>query len=87
MRRSRSEPFRDFAWTSGLAGYSFGLAASLMRGCWLPAERVGTRERRCAPACLLEGEAGAGVHHRCAAGVDSRDDLLVVDPLQVGAGR
>jgi hypothetical protein len=25
MRRSLSEPFRDFAWTSGLAGYSFGL--------------------------------------------------------------
>jgi hypothetical protein len=27
MRRSLSEPFRDFAWTSGLAGYSFGLTA------------------------------------------------------------
>jgi hypothetical protein len=29
MRRSRSEPFRDFARTSGLAGYSFGLLSTL----------------------------------------------------------
>ena len=37
--------------------------------------------------CLLQGEAGAGVHHWRPPGVDGRDDLLGVDPLQVGAGR
>ena len=31
-----------------------------------------------------EFEPGAGVHHRCAPGVDRADDLLGVDPLQVG---
>jgi hypothetical protein len=33
-----------------------------------------------------ECESGAGVHHRRPACVDRRDDLLGVDPLQVGAG-
>jgi hypothetical protein len=37
--------------------------------------------------CLLEGEAGAGVRHWRAPGVDGRDDLFGVDPLEVGAGR
>ena len=36
--------------------------------------------------CLLEGEAGARVHHRRAPCVDGGDDLFVVDPLEVGAG-
>ena len=48
---------------------------------------AGVRERGVrSRECLLEGEAGAGVHHRRAPGVDGRDDLLGVDPLQVGAG-
>ena len=36
---------------------------------------------------LLKGEAGAGVHHWRPPGVDGKDDLLGVDPLQVGSGR
>src|ERR1700758_457252 len=48
---------------------------------------AGAGARRRSRECLLEGEAGAGVHHRRAPRVDGRDDLLGVDPLQVGAGR
>ena len=49
---------------------------------------AGVRERRVrSRGCLLEGEAGAGVHHRRAPCVDGGDDLLGVDSLQVGAGR
>jgi hypothetical protein len=35
----------------------------------------------------LQGEAGAGVHHRRAPCMDCRDDLLGGDSLQIGAGR
>ena len=35
----------------------------------------------------LERQAGAGMHHRRAPGVDGGNDLLRGDPLQVGAGR
>jgi hypothetical protein len=35
----------------------------------------------------LQGQAGAGVHHRRSPRVDCRDDLLGRDSLQIGAGR
>jgi len=41
----------------------------------------------CTPAGRLQGEAGAGVHHRRASRVDRGDYLLGVDPLQIRAGR
>jgi hypothetical protein len=34
----------------------------------------------------LQDQTSAGVHHRRAPGVDGRDDLLDIDPLQIGAG-
>ena len=39
------------------------------------------------PRGVLQGKAGAGVHHWRAPGVDGGDDLLRGDALQVGAGR
>jgi hypothetical protein len=46
---------------------------------WIAA--AGVRERGVrSRECLLQGEAGAGVHHRRAPGVDGRDDLLGVAP-------
>jgi len=45
---------------------------------------VGAGARPRSRDCLLEGEAGAGVHHRCAPRVNGGDDLLGVDPFQVG---
>src|SRR5438067_2325537 len=71
------------------ADCSSGLAASLGCGCCLAWEQgpggAGAQVR--SRECLLEGAAGAGVHHWCASCVDGRDDLLGVDPFQVGAGR
>src|SRR5271166_2304908 len=54
-------------------------AASLLLGLRAAAEAAGARLR--SRTCPLEGEAGAGVHHRRALGVDGRDDFLGVDPL------
>jgi hypothetical protein len=61
----------------------------MARGCCLPGEqeRGVVRERMRAPAAWLQGEPGAGVHHRRAPPVDGRDDLLGVDSLQMRAGR
>jgi hypothetical protein len=41
----------------------------------------------CAPADRLQGQTGAGVHHRCSPRVNRRDDLLRRNALQVSAGR
>jgi hypothetical protein len=40
-----------------------------------------------APGGRLQGQTGAGVHHRSSPRVGGRDDLLRGDALQVGAGR
>src|SRR6185312_1962126 len=49
---------------------------------------AGSRERVMrSRVVLLEGKAGAGVHHRRAPGVDGGNDLVRGDSLQVGAGR
>ena len=68
-----------------LAGHErecrFGLTASLRRDCCFAGEQGRCARAAPAPArSLLEGEAGAGVHHRRPPGVDGGDDLLVVDP-------
>ena len=64
-----------------------GLAASLSCDCCLARERVpGAGARWRSRGWRLQGESGAGVHHRCAPGVDGGDDFLGVDPFEVGAG-
>ena len=77
-------------------GYDRHAASSLLRATsvavlWLllglRAGGRGAGARLRSRDCLLEGEAGAGVRHRRAPGVDGRDDLFGVDPLEVGAGR
>src|SRR5947209_10682035 len=55
---------------------------------WSPADGAGRGSAWCAPAGRLQGETGAGVHHRRSARVYGGDDLLGGDALQVGgAGR
>lgn len=72
------------------AGASLSLRARRIAGVWLPlgwrAEAGVAGARLRSRECLLQREARAGVHHRCAPCVDGRDDLLEVDPLEVGAG-
>jgi hypothetical protein len=76
--------------TSTDPGSGSGSAAPTASGS-LPRQALELRERVNAPAerdanRVSELESGAGVHHRSPPSMNGGDDLLRVDPLEVGAG-
>ena len=91
--RSRLSLWRDPALRRRSASLRFATPGPVAAGGCLRAERSSDRggrgagARHALPRGALQLKTGAGVHHRRAASVNGRDDLLRGDALEVRAGR